>query len=79
MRTLTPVKRKKKEVKMSKLKVGSSKKYLSILRQFINDAPSSGESKEMAVLALAQLQKITAGTDIVLTGTDFICTGKPRA
>lgn len=64
---------------MSKLKVESSKNCLSTLRQFINDAPSSGGSKEMAVLALAQLQKITAGTDIVLTGTDFTCSGRPRA
>jgi hypothetical protein len=64
---------------MSKLKVENSKKCLSILRQFINETPSSGESKKMAVLAINHLQKITAGTDIVLTGTDFTCTGRPRA
>jgi hypothetical protein len=64
---------------MSKLKVENSKKCLSILRQFIERTTLSGENKEMAVLALAQLQKITAGTDIVLTGIDFTCTGRPRA
>lgn len=64
---------------MSKLKVEDSKKCLSILRQFIEETTSPGKSKKMAVLALAQLQKITAGTDIVLKGTDFTCTGRPRA
>ena len=64
---------------MSKLKVESSKKCLSILRRFVEETSSSGKSKDLAILAINHLQKITAGTDIVLTGTDFICTGKPRA
>ncbi len=64
---------------MSKLKVENSKKCLSILRQFIEETPSLGKNKDMAILAINQLQKITAGTDIVLTGTDFTCTGRPRA
>ncbi len=64
---------------MSKLKVENSKKCLSILRQFVEETSSPGKNKNLAILAINHLQKITAGTDIVLTGTDFICTGKPRA
>jgi len=64
---------------MSQLKVENSKKCLSTLRQFINETSSPGKSKKMAVLAINHLQKITAGTDIILTGTDFTCTGRPRA
>jgi hypothetical protein len=64
---------------MSKLKVENSRKCLSILRQFIEETSSPGKSKEVAILAINHLQKVTAGTDIVLTGTDFTCTGRPRA
>jgi len=64
---------------MSKLKVENSKKCLSILRQFVEETSSSGKSKDLAILALNHLQKITAGTDIVLAGIDFTCTGRPRA
>jgi hypothetical protein len=64
---------------MSKLKVESSKKCLSILRQFVEDTSSSGNTKDMAILAIDHLQKITAGTDIILSGTDFTCSGRPRA
>ena len=64
---------------MSKLKVENSKKCLSILRQFVEETSSSGKSKDLAILAINHLQKITAGTDIVLAGIDFTCTGRPRA
>jgi hypothetical protein len=64
---------------MNNLKVENSKKCLSILRQFIEETPSPGKSKEMAILALHQLQKITAGTDTVLAGDNFTCSGRPRA
>jgi len=64
---------------MSKLKVENSKKCLSILRQFVEETSSSGKSKDLAILAINHLQKITAGTDIILTGTDFTCSERPRA
>jgi hypothetical protein len=65
--------------KMSNLKVENSKKCLSILRQFINETSSPAKSKEVVILAINHLQKVTAGTDIVLNETDFTCTGRPRA
>jgi hypothetical protein len=64
---------------MSKLKVANSKKCLSILRQFVEETSSPSKSKDLAILAIDHLQKITAGTDIVLAGIDFTCTGRPRA
>jgi len=64
---------------MSKSKVENSKQCLSILRQFVEEASSSGKSKDLAILVINHLQKITAGTDIVPTGIDFTCTEKPRA
>jgi hypothetical protein len=64
---------------MSNLKVENSKKCLSILRQFVEETSSSGKNKDLAILALNHLQKITAGTDIVLSGIDFTCSGRPRA
>jgi hypothetical protein len=64
---------------MSKLKIANSKKCLSILRQFVKETSSSGKNKDLAILAINHLQKITAGTGIALAGIDFTCTGKPRA
>jgi hypothetical protein len=64
---------------MSKLKVESSKKCLSILRQFVEETSSPSKNKDLAILAINHLQKITAGTDIVLAGTDFTCSERPRA
>lgn len=47
---------------MSRLKTKNSEKCFSILREFIDDAPLAGSNKQRAILALEQLQKITAGT-----------------
>ncbi|NIM16046.1 MAG: hypothetical protein GTO45_28935, partial [Candidatus Aminicenantes bacterium] len=47
---------------MSRLKIEDSKTCFSVLREFIDDAPLLGSKKERAMLALEQLQKITAGT-----------------
>ena len=59
---------------MSHLKDESLKKCVSLLREFINEAPL-GSKKGTAILALNQLQKITAGTS-----TSFMtCATRPRA
>jgi hypothetical protein len=47
--------------KMSRLKIENSKACFLVLREFIDDAPLVGSEKEKAILALEQLQKITAG------------------
>jgi hypothetical protein len=58
---------------MSHLKDESLKKCVSLLREFIQEAP--GGKKGIAMLALHQLQKITAGTN-----TSFLtCATRPRA
>jgi hypothetical protein len=59
---------------MSHLKTENLKKCVSLLREFIDGASSPGEKKEMAALALNQLQNITAGTN----SQTFSCTYKPR-
>jgi len=64
---------------MNNSKVENSKKCLSIIRQFIEETPLPGKSKEMAILVLHQLQKITAGADNGLTAPDLTCSGRPRA
>lgn len=59
---------------MSRLKKDNMKKCFSLLREFIDEAPQGGK-KGSAVLALDQLQRITAGG-----GTPVpTCTGRPRA
>jgi hypothetical protein len=59
---------------MSHLKDESLKKCVSLLREFIHEVPS-GSKKRTAILALNQLQKITAGTN-----TSFLtCATRPRA
>lgn len=69
---------------MSHLKKEMANKCFSLLREYIDEAPLSSK-KESAVLALDQLQKITAGTDSQNTtnnGSTVVapgCTGKPRA
>ncbi|MFC2141136.1 hypothetical protein ACFLQP_02445 [Acidobacteriota bacterium] len=58
---------------MSHLKDESLKKCVSLLREFIQEAP--GGKKGTAILALNQLQKVTAGTS-----TSFLtCATRPRA
>ncbi len=47
---------------MSHLKEKNVKKCVSLLREYI-DATAPNHQKESAILALNQLQKITAGTD----------------
>jgi hypothetical protein len=51
----------KEERKMRRLKEQNVNKCFSLLREFINETSLSSK-KEMAVLALNQLQKISAGT-----------------
>jgi hypothetical protein len=57
---------------MAKLRAENVKKCVSILKDFI--AGSSSGDKQKAILALEQLQKITAGTDTQTPG----CLGRPR-
>jgi hypothetical protein len=68
---------------MSHLKKEMANKCFSLLREYIDETPLSSK-KETAVLALDQLQKITAGTgsqDTNNGSTTFIlaCIGRPRA
>jgi hypothetical protein len=58
---------------MSHLKTDNLKKCVSLLREFIDGAGSTAEKKEIASLALAQLQNITAGKTLT-----FSCTYRPR-
>jgi len=57
---------------MSHLKDESLKKCVSMLREFIRETKSG--KKGTALLALDQLQKITAGTGT----SDLICATRPR-
>ncbi len=58
---------------MSRLKNENLNKCFSLLREFIDEASREDTKKEKAILALNQLQRITAGED-----TQFICLGRPR-
>jgi len=46
---------------MSRLKEENENKCFSLLRDFIADSTMPGNKKEIAVLALTQLQRIAAG------------------
>ena len=59
---------------MSRLKTENLRQCVSLLREFIEGAGSPGERKEIAILALNQLQNVTAGTN----SPTFSCTYKPR-
>ena len=48
---------------MSRLKNENLNKCVSLLREFIDEASTQNNKKEIAILALNQLQNITAGTD----------------
>ena len=48
---------------MSRLKDENLKKCVSLIREFIDDASTEGNKKEIAIMALNQLQSITAGSD----------------
>jgi transcriptional regulator NrdR family protein len=58
---------------MSHLKTKNLNKCVSLLREFIENADSAAETKEIAALALDQLQNITAGNFLT-----FSCTYRPR-
>jgi hypothetical protein len=62
---------------MSRLKTENLKKCLTLLEAFVDEASSPDTQKRAAVLALHQLQKITAGTDPTVPVTS--CNGRPRA
>jgi hypothetical protein len=70
--------------KMSHLKKETVTRCFSLLREYINEASLSSK-KESAILALNQLQKITAGTGSQDSGNSGItivtlsCSWKPRA
>ena len=65
---------------MSKLKKENVKKCVSLLRAFVEESSSHDNQKQRAILALNQLQKITAGTDpaVVIGDVSFFCLGRPR-
>ncbi len=58
---------------MSTLKSDSLKKCLSFLREYVDETPLN-KRKRVAVLALDQLQRITAG----VSASGNSCNGKPR-
>lgn len=64
---------------MSKLKKENVKKCVSLLREFVEESSALDNKKERAILALNQLQKITAGTDSsgALGDVSFFCMGRP--
>jgi hypothetical protein len=63
---------------MKRLKEQNVKRCFSLLREFINETPLNSK-KEMAVLALNQLQKISAGTGNSNQGSILGCHGRPMA
>jgi hypothetical protein len=66
--------------KMSKLKKENVTKCVSLLREFVEESSALDSKKERAILALNQLQKITAGTDSAgVVGKVFtLCIARPR-
>jgi hypothetical protein len=50
------------------------------LREFVEESSAIDNKKERAILALNQLQKVTAGTDPAIARGDvyFFCVGRPR-
>jgi len=63
---------------MSRLRNKNSKKCLLVLRQFIEGSQPKGRERETAILALDQLQRITAGFGPRAAGKD-LCIGRPLA
>ena len=68
---------------MSHLKEKNVKKCFSLLREYIDETPLNNK-KENAILALNQLQQITAGTGSQGSSGDSnsissICHGRPLA
>jgi hypothetical protein len=63
---------------MSRLKDENLKKCVSLIREFIDEASTEGNKKEIAILALNQLHSITAGSyQQSLLGP--VCMDRPRA
>jgi hypothetical protein len=54
---------------MKRLQKENVKKCFFLLREFIEETPSVSNKKGLAVLALKQLQNITAGTGFGETGS----------
>jgi hypothetical protein len=66
---------------MGKLKKENVKKCVSLLREFVEESSALDTKKERAILALNQLQGITAGTDpniTIIGGVYLRCLGRPR-
>jgi hypothetical protein len=65
---------------MSKLKKENVTKCVSLLREFVEESSALDNKKERAILALNQLQKITAGTDSagVAGKVPSLCIARPR-
>ena len=65
---------------MSKLKKDNVKKCVSLLREFVEESSSHDSQKQRAILALNQLQKITAGNDsgVAIGEVSFLCLGRPQ-
>jgi len=73
---------------MNNLKNEAVNKCFSLLREFIEETQGVNNKKGVAILALNQLRRVTAGTvgddddpidDITLVFEDFYCMGNPRA
>ncbi|HLP61382.1 MAG TPA: hypothetical protein VK186_21250 [Candidatus Deferrimicrobium sp.] len=64
---------------MSHLKRENLKKCFSLLREFVEESTDVGNKKGIAILALNQLQKVMAGTDVTATDPDPGCLGRPIA
>jgi len=63
---------------MSRLKDENLEKCVSLIREFIDETSTEGNKKEIAILALNQLQSITAGSvQQSLLGPS--CLTRPRA
>ncbi len=64
---------------MSNLKANNLKKCVALIQDCIESAPTD-QKKKFAILALHQLQKITAGSGSVDDPSDSGgCNGRPRA
>ncbi len=65
---------------MNDLKKKNATKCVSLLREFIENAPAAANQKRVAVLALDHLRNIQAGTDTALPDPSIPnCNGRPRA
>jgi hypothetical protein len=68
---------------MSRLKDENLKKCVSLIKEFIEEASTQDSKKAIAILALNQLQNITAGSDPIGDGSKTVlgpeCSSRPRA